>query len=140
MDQFFAPTATWALDIWEQELGLTSLAGKPIEQRRSLIISKLRGIGTITTELIKTVSEAYDGGTVEVTEQPEIYQISVEFFDTTGVPQNLLDLKGALEEIKPAHLAIRFIFKYLLIRDIHETMTINELQSTPLHKFAGGGY
>lgn len=114
LDQFFVPTATWWLDKWEEELGLESYAGKPIEQRRAQIISKIRGIGTVTIQLIQSVAEAYDGGSVEVEDHPETYSFIVRFIDTRGVPPNLDDLKTAIEEIKPAHLAVEYKFRYLI--------------------------
>ena len=43
-----------------------------------------------------------------------------------------------LDEVKPAHLAIVYTFRYLLIKDIHEVMTLSEVEATTLKKFAGG--
>lgn len=111
--QFYVETATdWGLDLWEQMLGLTSYAGKPLDQRRSRIISKLRGMGTVTVHLIKNVAESYVYGTVEVTEHPELYSFTIKFVDPIGIPPNLDDLKEAIEEIKPAHLAVEYQFTY----------------------------
>ena len=112
LDQFFVQTATWSLDRWEQELGLSSYAGKPDDQRRSRIISKIRGMGTITITLIKNVAESYVYGTVEVTEQPAAYSFTIKFLDPRGIPPNLADLQAAIEEIKPAHLAVQYEFTY----------------------------
>lgn len=75
LEQYFVSTATWGLEHWENELGITIDASKPVAQRRSVILSKLRGIGTVTVSLIKSVAEAYDGGSVEVTLQPEAYTL-----------------------------------------------------------------
>jgi len=55
-----------------------------------------------------------------------------------GIPPNLNDLKIAVEQIKPAYLLLDYLFSYLLIRDIDQLITIDQLQSTPLDKFAGG--
>ena len=112
LNQSFVPTATWGLEIWEQELGIHTEKNKPVDQRRSVIISKLRGIGTVTVSLIKSIAEAYDGGTVEVTEEPGEYKFTVTFVDTRGVPPNIDDLKAAIEEIKPAHLTVEYAFTY----------------------------
>lgn len=113
LKQFFVETATeWGLDLWEQMLGLTSYAGKPLDQRRSRIISKLRGYGTVTVSLIKNVAESYVYGTVEVNEHPELYSFTIKFVDPRGIPPNLDDLKAAIEEIKPAHLAVEYQFTY----------------------------
>jgi Uncharacterised protein conserved in bacteria (DUF2313) len=112
LNQYFVPTATWGLEIWERELGIQIDNAKPVDQRRSVILSKLRGIGTVTVSLIKSIAEAYDGGTVEVSEVPEEYKFTVTFVDTRGVPPNIDDLKAAIEEIKPAHLAVEYAFTY----------------------------
>ncbi|MBO8158819.1 MAG: YmfQ family protein [Thermosyntropha sp.] len=115
LKQFYVETATeTGLALWEQMLGLSSYAGKPLDQRRSRIISKLRGMGTVTVNLIKNVAESYVYGTVEVTEHPELYSFTVKFVDPRGIPPNLDDVKAAIEEIKPAHLAVDYEFSYLV--------------------------
>jgi len=139
LDQFFVRTATWGLDRWEQELGLTTELAKPIEQRRALVESKLRGAGQFSGRLVKNVAEAYDGGTVDVSFQPAEWSFTIKFVDTIGVPPNLDDLKMVIEEIKPAHLKVEYEFSYLLLRDIHGVITLNQMEQIPLSKFAGGG-
>lgn len=137
LQAMFVNTAPdWALDIWEQELGLTSFAGKPLDQRRSRIISKIRGIGTVTIPLIKNVAESYVNGLVEVTDHPETYSFTIKFKGVLGTPPNIQDLFGAVEEIKPAHLSVVYEYKYLLIKDIHEVLTLNQMESHILTDFA----
>lgn len=138
LEQFFVKTASWGLDRWEAELGISIDRNKPIEQRRAVIESKLRGAGTFSGRLVRSVAEAYNGGTVGVSFQPEEWAFTVQFKDTLGIPPNLADLTDVIEEIKPAHLAVRFEFKYLLIRDVDQTMKIRELEQVLLNKFAGG--
>ncbi|WP_256758751.1 YmfQ family protein [Cohnella sp. WQ 127256] len=121
LEQYFVSTATWGLELWEKELGISVDISKPTEQRRSVILSKLRGIGTVTVSLIKSVAEAYDGGTVEVTVQPETYKFNVKFIDTLGVPPNLDDLKAVIEDIKPAHLAVEYSFTYTPWGELKQT-------------------
>lgn len=139
LDQFFVRTATWGLQQWERELGITTDLSKPIGQRRAVVESKLRGAGSFSGRLVKNVAEAYDGGTVDVSFQPEQWSFTVKFIDTIGIPPNLDDLKAVLEETKPAHLAVEYEFSYLLIRDVHESLTLNQINQTALNKFAGGG-
>lgn len=134
LKQFYVETATeWGLDLWEDMLGLKSYAGKPIEQRRSRIISKLRGMGTVTVSLIKNVVESYVYGTVEMTEQPETYSFTVKFIDTRGIPPNLDDVKAAIEELKPAHLAVEYEFRYLIWDELDAAnITWDELDAKEL--------
>lgn len=136
LDQFFVNSATWGLDAWEAELGIASSPDKPDDQRRAVINSKLRGVGTVTIELIRSISEAYDRGRVEVSQQPAMYQFTVKFIDTLGTPPNLADLKAAIEEIKPAHLNVVYQYKYLLLNQIHQTITINEIEQRMMTDFA----
>lgn len=66
--QMYVDTATWGLARWERIFGIVTDVTKPIDQRRSVIKSKLRGVGTVTTAMVKSVAEAYANGEVEVTE------------------------------------------------------------------------
>lgn len=143
LEQFFVQTATWGLDRWEEFLGLEVQSNKPTEHRRSRIISKMRGVGTVTVEMMKNVAEAYDGGTVDVTEQAPLYKFTVEFIDTRGIPPNLDDLKAAIEEIKPAHLAVEYKFRYLIWDELDlENLTWDNLDAMNIAwvNFETGGW
>lgn len=137
-DQFFVRTATWGLDRWESELGIPMDRTKPIEQRRAVLESKLRGAGTFSGRLVKSVAEAYERGTIKVSFQPEAWKFTVKFMDTLGIPPNLGDLKSAIEEIKPAHLEVEYALRYLTIAEV-ENMTIQQIESTTQDRYLGGG-
>lgn len=110
--QFSVETATWALVQWEKLCGIPIDLSKPIDQRRSVIRSKLRGMGTVTTELIKNVAESYANGEVEVIEKSAEYTISIKFVGKLGIPPNLADIEQALRDIIPAHLLIDYEFTF----------------------------
>lgn len=110
LEQCFVQTATWGLDRWEKEYGLPTDQSKSYEQRREILLAKLRGTGTTTKEMIKNVASAFSGGDVEVKEFPEEYRFVVQFVGVKGIPPNMSGLIGAIEEIKPAHLT--YSFKY----------------------------
>lgn len=134
--QFYVNTATWGLADWERVLGIETDESKPQEERRSVVMSKMRGTGTVTVSLIESVAESYDGGDIEVTEDPSTYSITVKFVSTVGIPPNLDDLKRAVREIVPAHIEIQYEYSYLLIEQIHGVMTLNEIQTHKLTDFA----
>ncbi|SHH15112.1 putative phage tail protein [Desulfosporosinus lacus] len=133
--QFDVDTATWALDIYELELGIATDYTKLLSYRRSVIKSKWRGSGKLDAALIKTVCDAFTNGDVQVTFDGTIH---VKFNSVLGIPPNLMDLRIAVEQIKPAYLWLDYLFSFHLIRDIDQVMTIDELQLTTLNKFAGG--
>lgn len=120
LDQFFVASADWGLDKWEEELGIISDASKPDEQRRSVIIGKLRGIGTVTFTMIENMANAYENGIVEVENHPETYSFNIKLVDVLGIPPNIEDLQAAIEAIKPAHLAVTYEYTYTTWGDINE--------------------
>jgi uncharacterized protein YmfQ (DUF2313 family) len=135
LDQFFIDTATWGLENWERVCGIPTDRTKPNQQRRSVIKSKLRGIGTVTVGMLQSVAQAYDRGTIEVTEQPSLYQFTIKFVDTLGAPPNIDDLKAAMESVKPAHLAVVYAYKYLLISQA-QALKISDIQQRKLTDFS----
>lgn len=118
LNQFFVKTATWGLDIWEKMLDIPTVPGKPDDQRRSLIISKIRGIGTVNVALMLNVAMSYVNGTIEIIDSSNTYSFIVKFCDVRGVPPNLADLQAVIETIKPAHLAVNYQFTYTLVGDL----------------------
>ncbi|MCT4593597.1 MAG: YmfQ family protein [Anaeromicrobium sp.] len=107
-DQLWIDRATWALDIYEKELGLNS-QDENIENRRSIIKSKYRGVGKVGSDLIKKVCDSYTNGDVEVTFDGKI---KIKFTSVYGIPSNMDSVKQAIDHIKPAHLDFDFIYIY----------------------------
>ncbi|SCY92924.1 YmfQ family protein [Alkaliphilus peptidifermentans] len=103
-------TATWALSIYEEELGIKTDLNKTFEERRSIVKSKWRGTGKVDARLIQVVAEAYSNGEVAVSFDGSII---VKFVGARGIPPNIEDLEKAINDIKPAHLPFRFQFTYL---------------------------
>jgi len=136
--QLFVNTATWGLALWEALLGLETDIARSLEYRRSRVKSKLRGQGVTTAEMIANVAASFTGGEIIVIERPKDYAFDVKFTGFYGVPANIEDLSAAIEEIKPAHLVYQYLYSYLLIRDIHQVMTLRDLEGITLDKFAGG--
>ncbi|WP_128893606.1 putative phage tail protein [Longirhabdus pacifica] len=112
LDQFFVDTATWGLNNWERVCGLEINTNLSIEERRSVIKSKLRGFGTVNIQLIKKVVEPY-AGEIEVEDAADRYTIVITFVGERGTPVQLENMKASLLDIIPAHLAMEFVFTYL---------------------------
>lgn len=117
-NQFFVDTADFTLERWERELGIPVDSSKSDDYRRSVIKSKMRGVGTVKVSLIDRVAESYTNGLVDVIEHPELSSFTIKFISVRGIPPNLDDLKAAIEEIKPAHLAVVYEFTYLVYSEL----------------------
>ena len=111
--QFNAGTATWGLREWERIVGVSTDETKSIDERRSVVIAKLRGTGVVNAALVKSVAESFQGGELNVIEKNAEYKVQIEFVSTYGVPSNIDDLTAILREIIPAHLEIEYKFKYM---------------------------
>ena len=107
--QFFLDTATWGLDIFEKELDIVTISSKSYSDRRSVISAKWRGAGKLTLELIKQTADAFVNGDVEVTFTGTI---EIDFTSEIGRPPNIEDVYKAIEDIKPAHLGVKYIFRF----------------------------
>lgn len=118
LDQVFINEASWGLNRWEAELGIPMVLSKPLEQRRSVVLSKRRGYGTVTVSLVKSVAEAYANGEVAVTEDNANYLVIITFISSHGIPENLTDIQNALRELIPAHLAINYAYNYFIWDDL----------------------
>lgn len=114
LSQMNIESATWGLEIWEKALGIETDVSKPYEFRRTRILSKLRGAGTTTKEMIQNVSESFSNGEVTILEYAGESRFEVKFTGTIGMPPNMDDLTVAIEEIKPAHLGYSYVFIYRL--------------------------
>lgn len=112
-NQFFVETATWGLDFWERllEINTPQAVSYSLESRRENILSKIRGRGTSTVEVIRSVAQAYTTGSVDVEERPSDYSFFIKFinFDFSN-SLNIDKLYNILDEIKPAHLVYDVTF------------------------------
>lgn len=135
-DLFVSTASESALQRYEKELGIATVQSKSLDDRRSAIIAKWMSSGKVDLEMIRAVANAWKNGEVEVDFADGI--IIAKFVGSYGVPTDLDGLKKALDEIKPAHLAVNYLFRYLLIKEVHGAMTLSELQTHKLSEFAGG--
>lgn len=110
--ELFASTADKWLPLWEAAYGLPSEPEKPAAERRSRLLSKMRGSGTTTAQMIRQVVASYANSDCEIIEHNDEYRFDVQFVGTVGIPPNMEDVRAAIEEIKPAHLAYQFLYLF----------------------------
>ena len=129
-NQFFVLLADKNLSEHEKDVGLSPDLSTDFESRRSRVLSRLRGTGTVTKTMIKNVAASFVNGEIEITEYPSQYLFSVAFTSKQGIPYNLTDIQNMIEEIKPAHLAVKYIFTYRLWQDVkNELANWSEVQT-----------
>ena len=135
LTQLTIDTATWGIVYWEREYGVTPQATDTLDDRRSRVKAKLRAPQTVTAAMLENLTDSYINGQSIVTELPRQHKVKIQFNGEYGVPSNLASLTAALLEVLPSHVVYEYLYRYLLVREVHG-MTINELQSHTLHDFA----
>lgn len=110
--QFSVITATWGLSFWEEEFGVETNLNLGYEDRREVILAKIRGQGITTKEMIKEVAKSFTGGDVNIIEDNEKSKFIVQFIGIKGIPKNLEGFKNMIEDIKPAHLEYELKYTY----------------------------
>lgn len=109
-NQFDINKATWALDYYEQMLGIVTDYTKSYDYRRIVIKTKLQGTNKLTLALLKLIAETYNEGEVETWYDGIIH---FEFIAHNNIPRNFFDMQKAIEEVKPAYILANYIFQHL---------------------------
>lgn len=112
LNQLFVSSATWGLDMWEEMLGLVIAQSKSYEERREIILSRLKTHNITTKQWIKDVALSFNNGDVEIIEDFSNNIVYINFVSELGVPKNSNALKEAIAKIMPAHLEEIFNFKF----------------------------
>ena len=116
--QLFINEATTALSRYEKDLGIITNSNETYEIRRSRILSKLRGLGTVTNAMLVNVVKSYIDGIVKIIETPSEYKVGIKFISKKGVPAGLSDVQKAVSAIIPAHLYVEYIYTYRTWNDV----------------------
>lgn len=131
--QLFPNSMTWALAIEERDAGLASTG--TLEERRTALIARWRGSGKCDVDLIQRVCDSWKNGEISVGFAAGV--IVLTFVGAYGVPEaaELAALQDAVEHTIPCHLAVSYLYRYLLVREV-DGMTLDELQGHTMHDFA----
>ena len=132
---FFSEIDEETCSYWEKELKILNPADT-IENRRSEIRAKWLASAKTNLSAIQRVCDAWKYGKVQTFFKDGI--IDVKFVSDFGIPDDIDRLKNSISEVKPAHLGYELSYKYLLIQDIHEIKTLEEMENIEINSFALG--
>jgi len=107
---FFDTVADDGLKVYEKDLGIVTNTSLSLADRRSAVSAKWKMGDKSDLTLIQLIADSWHNGAVDV----EFIngKIHAEFVSIYGIPTDIDGLKDAIEQIKPAHLAIYYTFKY----------------------------
>ena len=116
-----------ALSRIEKEFQVRPDSEMTLEDRKSVLISILRGVGVTNIAKLKKVAESFTNGKVDIITDNPHYHFTVKFVSEFGIPPRIEDIKNAIEKIKPAHLSVDYKFKYNTVYDLRQ-FTVEELR------------
>ena len=134
--EFFFDTLTISLKAYEKLMKIIPQANATIDERRSAIRARWRANGKNSVKLIQDVCDSWKNGEIEA--HFVSGKLQIKFVGEYGIPASLQSLLDEIENIKPAHWGYELLFKYLLIEDIHEVKTLEEMEQITLNNFAFG--
>ena len=131
--QLFPGSMTWTLAIEERDAGLASTG--TLEERRTALIARWRGAGKCDVERIQSVCDSWRNGEISVGFAEGV--VVLTFIGAYGIPApaELAALQEAVDRTIPCHLAVQFLWRWLLVREV-SAMTIDELQMHRIGDFA----
>ena len=121
---------------WEVRLKIVPSATQTLDDRRATVQAKYLSNGHNEIKLIQKICDSWKNGEIEADFVNG--KIQIQFVGSFGIPNDLDTLKSNIEEIKPAHLSYLILFKYLLIENIHEVKTIEDMEKYTLDCFSIG--
>ena len=115
-DILFDECSEAVLAIYEREAGLDA-GSSLLEDRRSAVIAKWIASNVPSLEMVQRIADSWSYGKTECSY--DNLTVTVSFVDK-GIPTGLEELKAAIEEAIPAHLAVNYAFKFNTWRDVSE--------------------
>lgn len=130
---FFDTCSMEQLNAYEKEADITPLPTQEEDGRRSAVEAKWKSYGKVDVAMLQAVANSWKNGKVDVDFVNN--KIQIAFVDQFGLPVDRDGLELALDDVKPAHLPIVYLVRYLMVADV-EAMTLEEMESHMLSDFA----
>lgn len=102
-------TTTDDFTLHEKDVGLPDIVADN-ETKRARVLARIQGNNMLTKAELERLIHIYDKTGCTVTEDFAHYTIHIEFSGRTGVPYNFDEIKSAVDEVKPAHIKIEYVF------------------------------
>lgn len=133
---FFDSLTISGVEYFERLLKITPGINQTLDDRRAQVRAKWMQDGHNSIVLIQLVCDSWKYGEIEADFIEG--KLKLQFVSSYGIPDDLEGLKNAVNEVKPTYIPYDLRYKYLLIKDIHEVMTLEELENTKINDFSFG--
>lgn len=103
-------TTTDDFTLHEKDVSLSEITADN-ETKRARVIARLQGNNLLTKSELKNLIYIYDKTGCSITEDFSNYTVTVFFDGHRGIPYNIEQIAAAVEEVKPAHIRVRYLFQ-----------------------------
>jgi len=124
------------LQIEERLCGIVPPSGAAIADRKAAVAARWKTGGSMSLAQLQAICNSWKNGYVKADYIDN--RLKMQFVGEFGIPEDLDGLKAALEDARPAHIPIDYLFRYLLVREVHG-MPLAELGTHTIHDFAFRG-
>ena len=94
----------------EKDVGLSKISADN-ETKRARVIARIQGNNVLTKSALYELIDIYDKTGCTITEDFSNYTVTVLFNGRKGKPYNFEQIQYAVEEVKPAHIKIDYVFE-----------------------------
>lgn len=136
-NQFFDRLDEDGAKWWENFLKITPTINQTLKDRQATIQAKYLSNGHNEIKLIQKICDSWKNGEIEADFVEG--KIHIEFVASYGVPTDLDSLKESIEEIKPTHLPIIWLYRYLRKKEIHKILTKSQMQTFKKNQYCNVG-
>lgn len=130
---FFDTLDKEGVEWWENLLAIIPASYQTLEDRQTKIQAKWLSKYHNDVELLQRVCNSWKNGEIVVDFIGG--KITLTFVSSLGIPSDLDALKASIEEVKPAHIPLAYVIKYLLKKEIHHVLTKSEMQTYKKHQY-----
>lgn len=134
-NEMFFDTMVYLVPYYEKIMKISTRADQSLADRRTVIKARWQSNGHNSIVLIQNVLNQWING--ETTAEFIDGKIKITFHSIYGIPKDFQAILDTLSIIKPAHIGYLLNYKYLLVKDIHNVLTVNQVQALIINKFAG---
>lgn len=103
-------TTTTNFTLHEKDVGLTAITADN-ETKRARVIARIQGNNVLTKSALYELIDIYDKTGCTITEDFANYTVTIAFTGRKGKAYNFEQIQSAVEEVKPAHIKIDYVFE-----------------------------
>lgn len=121
LDAYLTTMSERRITQWERKFGIQPAPDATLENRRDVVIARIRGQGKLNTALINTIVKSFTGEGCDCWIKDSVLYVELEQFDESKISPDVVmaNITNELSRKIPAHLGLRVQLIYKLWGDVN---------------------